>query len=50
MGLVINTDYDARLDNSRARGLFRRSLFSLANLDPAGALALGFPPPPPGSL
>lgn len=47
MGLVINTDYDARLDNSRARRLFRRSLFSLANLDPARALAVGPAPTPP---
>jgi AcrR family transcriptional regulator len=46
MGLVINTDYDERLDNSRARRLFRRSLFSLANLDPTRALAVEAAPPP----
>ncbi|MDB5482434.1 MAG: TetR family transcriptional regulator [Caulobacteraceae bacterium] len=33
MGLVTNADYDQRLNYSRARRLFRRSLLLLANLD-----------------
>jgi len=33
IGLVTNADYDQRLNYSRARRLFRRSLLLLANLD-----------------
>jgi AcrR family transcriptional regulator len=33
VGLAINTDFDKHLGISRARRLFRQSLFSLANLD-----------------
>ncbi len=32
MGLLTNSQYDSALDDSRARRLFRRSLFDLANL------------------
>lgn len=35
MGLVTNADYDQRLNASRARRLFRRTLLLLANLDQA---------------
>jgi AcrR family transcriptional regulator len=45
IGLVINTDYDARLDNNRARRLFRRSLLSLANLDPSLSFVVKTPVP-----
>jgi hypothetical protein len=46
MGRVTNTDYDVRLNDSRARWLFRRTLLSLANLDnlPAQSAQVAAPP------
>lgn len=38
MGLGSNTDFDSRLPPSTARRLFRKSLFSLANIAPSAAL------------
>jgi hypothetical protein len=32
MGLLTNSQYDSGLDDGRARRLFRRSLFDLANI------------------
>jgi len=39
VGLVTNADYDERLNASRARRLFRRTLLLLANLDSASPKA-----------
>jgi AcrR family transcriptional regulator len=40
IGLINNNAYDARLDESRARRLFRKTLFYLANLDPNPAASV----------
>lgn len=45
MGLLTNSQYDGTLDDSRARRLFRRSLFDLANIRHSGAAAI-----PPSAL
>jgi hypothetical protein len=45
MGLLTNSQYDGTLDDSRARRLFRRSLFDLANIRHGGAAAM-----PPSAL
>lgn len=41
MGLLTNSQYDSALDDSRARRLFRRSLFDLANIRNPESLTLG---------
>jgi AcrR family transcriptional regulator len=46
IGLVTNSDYDERLNHSRARRLFRRTLLLLANLDPASPQPGGGGAPP----